>query len=266
MKPFLLILILGIFPSTSIAQPVASVNGETISADQLGWSIQVLTPTQRELFKSHPNPKDYLLNTLIGEELLFQDAEEKGINNQPNFKARLKQARKSLLTTYYLQQFLAPKMTERALKKYYKDNKKLYNTEMANFARIIVPTEKEATELIGKLKSGQKFETLGKTAGRKPASFYDPAMQFSRRQLDRKFAKQLFDAKPDTILRKKKVERGWEIIKINKFESGIQLPYAQAKEMVAFDYQQLLLETEVERLRKDAKVEVFQAAADKVPF
>lgn len=252
------------FVSNSIAQPVASVNEKPIALEQLRRSVELLQPEQIETIKIHPYPKEHVLSTLIGEELLYQEAAQKGLQNEKDFQDRLKQAERMLLITYFIDKLTTPNITTKNLNTYYKDHIGDYNTTTVNIARITLLTEKDANAFITQLKSGQLFPKLAQEEMKKVDTQYFPTKSLTRRQLTEDLAKQLFASKPGAIVGPRQTDRGWEVIQVQGFTSGSQLPFEDVQNFVAYDYSQYLLRKHIETLKKTAKIEINKDQLQKI--
>ncbi len=144
-------------PTVDKADAVAVVNGQYIPKAALEeLEKEIATRSHGQTF-----PKEKLVEELIQRELLIQDATQKHLDTNPEFVARLNDARKALLSQSDLQNFIAANpVTEAEVKAEY-DSKVAAEKGTEYKARhILVKTEAEAKKIIADLDKGGDFKKL----------------------------------------------------------------------------------------------------------
>lgn len=139
------------------ADAIAVVNGKYISKA----SLEELEKDIAARSHGQTFPKEKLVDELIQRELLIQDATQKHLDTNPEFVARLNDARNALLSQSDLQAFIAANpVTEAEIKAEY-DTKVAAEKGTEYKARhILVKTEVEAKKVIADLDKGGDFKKL----------------------------------------------------------------------------------------------------------
>lgn len=156
-------------PSAEITKDKAAavVNGQFISK-------QALENLQKEIARRNGGqnvPQKTLLDELIKQELLIQEANKNNIQNSPEILARLDVIKRSLVSQAALQNYLdTHPISDEELKAEY-DKKVAGESAIEYKARhILVKTEEEAKKLIDQLNKGAKFEDLAKKNSTEPGA------------------------------------------------------------------------------------------------
>ncbi|ADU96883.1 SurA N-terminal domain-containing protein [Thermovibrio ammonificans] len=114
--------------SAASAKVLAEVNGKKITDKDLNAAIDSLPP-QYHTLKNNPTFRKRMLENLVKEELLYQEALKEGLENDPAFKRRLEQIKKRLLVQYLLSKHVKPpkvEVTKKEAKAFYEKNKKMF--------------------------------------------------------------------------------------------------------------------------------------------
>lgn len=160
----------------ALAQNVAIVNGKPVPKTRLdALSNQVKLQAER---LGRPVPEEVqtqLRQELIAREIFTQEAERRGLQAQPKYRANLELARQSALASALFEEFLAQNpVTEAEARAEYE---RVVAAEMPaegakeyHARHILVETEDEAKNLIDQLKKGAKFDELAKKHSKDPGS------------------------------------------------------------------------------------------------
>ncbi|MCQ8240384.1 peptidylprolyl isomerase [Rhizosaccharibacter radicis] len=140
---------------------VASVNGDPIRLDAVRAAAQTLPDEARSMPPGVLFPM--LVNQLVDQKALLLEARKEGVEKTPEAQKAMQQAADTALQNVYLSRTVGPTITDDAIKAE-------YNKEYANKAgekevharHILVGSEKEADDVIAKLKKGADFATLAK--------------------------------------------------------------------------------------------------------
>lgn len=129
MKKFTLFFLL-ILSCSSVAtakeKVVAEVNGMEITQSQLESALRKLPPSLKNL----PNAKEMVLDNLIKEDLLYTEALKENLENNPEVKKALEEAKKRILSLYLIKKHVkVPKVTitDQEVKEFYEKNKKVFS-------------------------------------------------------------------------------------------------------------------------------------------
>ena len=253
-------------PAVAKEDTVAIVNGSVISKaafETLEKEIEVRAQGQKF-------PKKQLLEELIQREVLVQDARKKHLDQSSEVKSRIDMAERSLLSQADLQDYLkANPVTDADLKTAYDKEvvAKMSGTEY-RARHILVKTEDEAKKLIAQLGKGGKFDELAKKHSLDPSKSQGGDLGwFTAGQMVEPFSKAV------AALEKGKytpapvqTQFGWHVIL--REDSRPQTPpaFEAIKEQMRPLVQQQKVQTMLEGLRKQAKVEILMSTEEpKVP-
>ncbi|MDR2924959.1 MAG: peptidylprolyl isomerase [Azoarcus sp.] len=150
----------------------AFVNGIAIPDELIEVIVAEQRAQQPQGAKEDPNMKDSIRKELVRRALLEQDAIKAGINKRPDTLARQNLASQNALIRDYVQDWMknnAPSDDE--LKKEYETIKASLGDQKEYHARhILLKTEKDAKNVIGRLQKGAKFADLARSKSLDPGS------------------------------------------------------------------------------------------------
>jgi len=105
---------------------IAEVNGIKITQQELNQALKKLPPQVRKL----PNAKKMMLDNLVKEDLLYSEALKENLENDPEVKKAIEQAKKRILILYLLKKHVKVpkvKITDEEVKAFYDKNKKVFS-------------------------------------------------------------------------------------------------------------------------------------------
>ncbi len=239
---------------------VAVVNGTYISRE----SLETLEKEIAQRSHGQKFPKEQLLEELIQRELLVQDAVHKQLDKTPEFIERMAAVRKSLLSQADLQNFLKSNpVTDEEIKAEY--DAKMANAGTEYKARhILVKTEDEARKLIIELDNGADFVELAKTKSTGPSGPQGGDLGwFTADRMVPPFSEAVI-ALENGHYTKEPVETqfGWHVIIREDSRSQTPPPFEAVKEQIRPMLQRKKIQTMMENLRKQAKVEILTSLSD----
>lgn len=161
MKKFLVMLLLGTSLSTltyadtiDLNKTVVTVNGQVIKeADvQAGINLAIAQGVQNDT-----QLRDNVLNTLINQDLLVQQAKKEGAEKNTQVQERIKEAEKNILIDYALQQYIEKNpIPETQVQKIYQDlAKQAEEQREIRIRHILLKDENEAKKLLTQLRKDQ---------------------------------------------------------------------------------------------------------------
>jgi peptidyl-prolyl cis-trans isomerase C len=157
----LLTALIAIAAAPAFAQNMATVNGKAIPASRLEAAVKTVTAQSKQ--PDSPQLRDAIKKDLIAREVLVQEADKQGYSNKPDVKQALENTRQSIVINAMLADYVKKNPVKDAEIKAEYDKAKAANGDKEYHARhILVATEKEAQDIIAKLKGGAKFEDLAK--------------------------------------------------------------------------------------------------------
>jgi peptidyl-prolyl cis-trans isomerase C len=235
---------------------LARVNGVEIRQSDLdiaeadvGPSLQVQEPNAR---------KDALLAYLIDLTALAQSAAAKKLDAAPDFAARLTYARNKVLMESLLNDLAKTAANETAMKQLYDESvAKTPPEEEVRARHILVKTEKEAQDVLAKLKGGADFEKLAREISADPSAKTNGGdlEYFTKGQMVAEFSEAAFKLNKNQISQPVKTQFGFHIIKVEDKRMKPVPKFEEVKDQVqAFIVRKAQAEL-VMKVRTDAKIE-----------
>ena len=214
---------------------LAEVNGKKITGVDYNLFIDSLNPQLKQYFGGEEMNKE-VVNELVYQTLLYEEAMEKGMDKDDEFTQVLEKTKESMLKTYALGKLLATvSVTDDEIKKFYEDNKDVFKeNESANASHILVAEEDKANEIYKKVKNGEDFASLAKEFSTCPSKEKGGELgTFTRGQMVKEFEDAVFNNEVGAITEPVKTQFGYHIIKINDKNEGRDLAFDEVKDKIA---------------------------------
>ena len=157
------------------AQNIAIVHGKAVPKARADTLIEQILkspqqPGQPPMTKS-PELEQKAKDEVVLREILIQEAERRGLNATPDYKAQMELTRQSILIRSLFQDFEKKSGTTDAEARAEYDKIKSANGDKEYRARhILVEKEEDAKAIVAQLKGGAKFEDLAKKNSKDPGS------------------------------------------------------------------------------------------------
>lgn len=176
---------------------VAEVNGEPIYLED----VQEIWDTLPEVYRiQFPGGIQDILEQLIRETLLVQQAQKLGLENDPVILEQLEQIKRQLLVTELIKREIVDKVqvSDEEIEKEYTSNPSLYtDPEQVKAKHIMTSTKEKADEVLQELQSGRPFEEVAKEKSESPDAQQGGEMGYLKKgDLDPNLEKVLFDLAP----------------------------------------------------------------------
>ncbi len=231
---------------------LAQVNGNNITQSQLDAF------TKKNIEGKRQNPgQAALLDELINQELVIQDAKAKKVDQQTAFIRKITELKETLLINSVVNDYInAHPVEEGELKAAYENQKALLQTTEVKARHILVEKESTANELIKELKNGADFATLAKEHSTGPTGpnggdlgWFDP------RQMVPEFSKALATMKDGEFSTTPvKTQFGWHVI-LNEGNRTSEPPsFEELKPQIEKVFLSQQISKYIQDLRKDAKI------------
>lgn len=252
-------------PVVDKADAVAVVNGKYIPKD-------LLANLEKEIALRAPGqtiPKEKLIEELIQRELLVQDALKKGLEKSPEVLAQIEEAKKQILTQADVQHFMKTSpVTDAELKAEYDSKVGGNNTEEYKARHILVKTEAEAKKIIAELNKGADFAKLANKHsldGKESQNGGDLGW-FVASQMVEPFSKAVMALeKGKYTTAPVQTQFGWHVILREDSRTQTPPPLEAVKDQLTPFLQRKKLQTMMEDMRKQAKVEILMPLTDEKP-
>jgi peptidyl-prolyl cis-trans isomerase C len=241
--------------SVAFAQNVAVVNNKPIPktreeawAKQLAQQGQPDTPELRKMIKEE----------LIRREVFLQEAQRRGLPDQPDVKFQVDIQRQNTLIQALMRDELKKNpITDAQIQAEYDKQKGAAGGKEYKVRHVLVEKEEEAKSIIEKLKKGEKFEELAKVSKDAGSAAKGGALDWAGPDA---YVKPFSEAM--TKLEKGKFTEtpvqsqfGWHVIQLDDVRDMQFPPLAQVSNQIRENLQQQRIQAFVEDLRKKAKVQ-----------
>jgi peptidyl-prolyl cis-trans isomerase C len=248
------------------ANPVlVEVNGAEIRQSDVALAEEELGPSLAQMDPA--TKKENVLAFLIDMKIVAKAAEDKKIEDRPDFKSRLAFARNRLLMDNLLAVEGKAATTNEAMKKVYDEAAKQIEGEQEVHARhILVETEDEAKAIEAELKKGADFAELAKKKSKDPGAADGGDLGFfTKDQMVPEFSTVAFALEPGKISDPVKSQFGWHIIKVEEKRNRKAPDFEQVKAQIETYVTRKAQAEYVAKLRESAKVERMDQAANTPP-
>ncbi len=199
-------------------------------------------------------------DALINVELLAQEAVRKGLDKGPTVVAAIEFQKKELLGQATIEDFArSHPISEDTLKAEYEKAKENAGDSEYRPRHILVPTEKEAKDIIAKLAANKrlKFEDLAKKQSKDSSAGNGGDLGWILpSNLVPEFAEAMVNMKKGEISKEPvKTRFGWHVIKLDDTRKLAFPDYDKVKGRIASQLQQQQVRKFVQELRSTAKIE-----------
>lgn len=237
------------------AEAVAVVNGETISKSE--FDLYVAKVAQQAGREVPEEQKSDLLDQFIGMHLAAAAAEKSGVTKDPKVEEQLDLARLNVIVDVGLQKYLEDNpVTDEELRPEYDAQVAAMPREY--HARHILVDEKAAADSITKdLKGGADFAKLAEQKSKDSSSKSGGDLGwFTLDSMVKPFAEAVASMQPGQLTDEPvQSQFGWHVIKLEESRASTPPPFEEVKDRVRTLVQRKKLQTYLEDLRKNAKVE-----------
>ena len=245
-------------PQAAAAPPaVATVNGSAITRPEYDLFVKdLLQGKQQELTADQ---KNQVLDDLINMQLLADQAEKDGLQNDPDTVAQLHLLHEKVMADAEQQKFVKSFQPSDA------DLKAEYDTAVAAMDKteykarhILVASKEEGQQIIKKLKGGAKFEELAKTQSTDTGSKNNGGDLgwFTTSRMVKPFADAVVALKKGEITPEPvQTQFGWHVIQLEDTRDKTPPPFDQVKTQLTNQLIRKKLQAYVADLKKNAKIE-----------
>jgi peptidyl-prolyl cis-trans isomerase C len=246
-------------PAADAKPPVATVNGQPISADMFAVFVQMQSGGKKPEDIPADKRKE-MLDLLVGIVAGEQEAEKENLGQDPDVRGRLELNKVNILFSALAQKYLKEHgPTDAEIRAEY-DAKVAAAPKAEYRARhILVKSEDEAVanDVIAKLGKGAKFEDLAKQYSIDPSKGQGGELGwFSPNSMAPEFSAAVMNLKKGEYTKAPvKTQFGWHVIQLEDTRPVTAPAFDQVKDRVAAMLKDKKLRDYIEQLRKAAKVE-----------
>ncbi len=235
---------------------LAKVGALTVTESEVNEFLAGLGP--RGAGYNTPEGKKIILEQLIGNKLLLQDARRNLLEGEAEYRAELARLKEKLLISYAANKVIAGvKVTDEDVKKYYDENQdKLLSDATVNASHILVATKEEADALLADINSGAvSFEDAAREHSTCPSGKSGGNLgDFGRGQMVPEFDSAVFAMEVGEISAEPvKTQFGYHIIKLNAKSDAKPAEFESVKaeltEMLLSERRQAAYESKINQLK-----------------
>ena len=235
---------------------LASVNGKSITDEDFQALIAGLPMHQRDLAQKDPNTRKRIIQDLVDQELMVQEAVGDKLDASKEFRDALQVMRKQALVNLLVSKKLYPRVNEASVKEFYQRNKTRYSTDQVHAQHILLATQAEAESVLAEAKRGGDFQRLAEQRSKDPSAktTRGDVGYFSRNMFDEAFTRAAFGAGIGEVVGPVKTSFGFHVIKVVDRKIGKTPDFVEVEQQVRADVQRELLRQYVTELRRKAKI------------
>ncbi len=235
---------------------VAIVNGHEIRVSEVQMATDDIIGQLPDLPPKLRFP--FVVEYLIERHLLAQYAVKDGIAETDEYKRRLALYQAKALRDAYFFQKIRPQVSEEEIRQVYDEEAaKVQQTERVRARHILVATEQEAKDILGRLSKGEKFEELAKKFSLDGSKDYGGDLgYFTAAEMVPEFSKATFALKTGETSVPIKTDFGWHVIRLEDRKQGTAQPYDQVKAAIRNVLLRKKVGETMEKIRTASKVEI----------
>jgi peptidyl-prolyl cis-trans isomerase C len=260
---FLLLVGCGKSDIAKSSQVLAKVDDKEITTSYFERQIKNL-PESVQRLSLEGEGKRAILEGMINREILYKEAVKKGINKDAEIKRKLEDMEKELVISTFIQREFGSRLMveDKEVQDYYNTHMNEFrNREEIRISQIIVPEEKDATDILGKLRQGQDFGALAaEYSTDKPSGLRKGDVgYYTYKMLPDEIRDSVFRLRVGDISSPYKMPDGYEIYKITDRRT-VSYSFDQVKNAIKL---QLIdqkiqdsLKTYLDDLKKNMKIQI----------
>ncbi len=235
---------------------IAIVNGHEIKISEVQMATDDIIGQLPDLPPKLRYP--FVVEFLIERHLMAQLAVKEGVADTDEYKRRLALYQAKALRDAYFFQKIRPQVTDEEIKAAYdSESAKVAQTERVRARHVLLGSEKEATDILARLKAGEKFEDLAKKYSLDGSKDYGGDLgYFTAPEMVAEFSKAAFALKVGEVSQPVKTDFGWHVIKIEDRKTGAAQPFDQVKSAIRNVLLRKKVQETMDVLRTTAKIEV----------
>lgn len=242
----------------AVADVFATVNGQPVTQEQL-FSYARITAPQANL--DDINVRSQVLNAFLGRELMYQEALKQKVDQQPEVKAAIEEARHAVIAQAYVNELMKDKQVTEAMAR------DIYDKQIATVSgveyqtrHILVPNEDDARTAINRLKRGEDFAKVAQTVSKDSSAARGGDLGWiNPDKMPATFADALANLKPGKFtVNPVKTEYGWHVIRVDA-NRPVQPPSFEAvRDQLMKAMQEQFVNQRLTELQKSAKIELIK--------
>lgn len=249
-------------PAYAENQSAATVNGVAIPQERVDLRAKIVMSQGQP---DSPELRKAIRDDLVNIEIMAQEAVKKGMDKQGEITQQLELARQTVLVGAFVQDYVKshPVSDETVAAEYEKIKKATSGKQEYHVRHILVDTEKEAKDIIAKLKKGGKDNTFEKLADKSKDTGskanggdlgWIPVDNISTTFV-KPFADATLELKKGQTSEPVKSQYGWHVIQVEDAREIKIPPLDEVKPQLTQRLQQQEVKAMIDDLRAKSKIE-----------
>ena len=257
----------------SSGKVAAVVNGRVITVKDLESRISNMNPSARASVSSQ---KGRLLDQMIVESILLQEAEKRGLDRDAEVRRLLQEAQKQILVGRLLEILRKEKekespVADEQIAQFYEANKANFiQPESYRASHILAADEAAAKKALDRIKAGESFAKVAEELSTDPSKSHGGDIGFfSKGQVIPEFEEACLKLKPGEMSGVVKTPLGYHIILLAEQKASHQRPLEEVRDQIRQVLQnqqgQQAVQGIVQELRSKAQVKIRENFNSPVP-
>lgn len=247
---------------------LAKVGKVKIMQADLEREMKSLPDFAKQIFKGKEG-KEKFLNELVKKELLYQEAIKRGLDKDNEYKNKVEDFKKITLIGILLKKEIEDKakVTDQDVKTYYDKNREDFSPfNKVRLSLIRVKTEKEAKNIVEKLKEGEDFAKIAKESSidTNSAKIGGDLGFLARGQISPEHEVMAARLKKGEFSDPIKTKSGYDIIKVTDKQVDKVIEFEKVKDLIfqhlSAEKQKEVFDSYIESLKKTYGVEINKEA------
>jgi len=247
------------------ADTVATVGGEAISKEQFEAYLKFKRVPENDSARRAAALREYTERAALAKAI-----EDSGLLEKELTAAELEEFRKEMLISRYFQKFLDERVSDQAVESYYAQNADQFQEKKVHVAHILQRTHSKMSEEERKAKLTALQEAFSKL--KTGADFAEVAKQYSEDKvsggrggdlgwmkegaISPRFSEVIFSTAAGQISEPFETPFGYHVVKVIEGPMVVKRPIEAVKGDVRYQLRNQAKNAEMERLRKQVKVEI----------
>jgi peptidyl-prolyl cis-trans isomerase C len=246
---------------------IARVGTHAITADDISERLSAIPDYARAVYDGEQGLRN-IVDELIKTELLYLQARKEGLDNAPDYIAKVEDYKKFALVGMLFEKIVASRVevSEKDARDYYGRNKADFTRpQRIKASHVLVKTRSEAEEILKEIKGGKSFGELARKRSIDTNSADNGGNLgfFSMGEMSQEFEEVAFSLKRGEISKPVKSRYGYHIIKVTDRKEEETVEFSQVKDIIIQRLEQEKEQTAfneyIEKIKNDYPVETNEA-------